>query len=257
MPKKNGFTLIELLVVISIIAVLLSLLLPTMKEAKRSAKVVHCASNFKQIALGMTMYAMEDRKGEYRRLRNEAWAGPSLIFTVNGGSLPDPNGTYAYLRSFLELELGSVSDMAWCVFEDGLLRDPNAIDPAIGDAYWYHGPSAWLGYAVGFTIFAGWTTPADYSNSGFSSPEAVLRPGTSEDVIFCSRISSESPSHFLARHALSPYDYNTNRENNVTYSDGHVETHNHRPTAFLPNAIWSDHYVRQTYGGNPDLYHLY
>ena len=250
----GGFTIVELLVVIAIIAVLLSLLLPTLKEAKRSAKVVHCSSNFKQIAIGMTTFAMEDHKGEYRRLRNEAWAGPSLIFSVNGGTLPAD--AYTYLQSFLELELGGVPDMGWCTFEDGLLRG-NSVDPVIGDAYWYHGPPTWLGYAIGFTVFAGWTTPADYSNSGFTNPAPMLQPGTSEDVILCDRISSENPSHFLSRHAGNPYDWATNRDNNVTYSDGHVETHSHRPTDFLPNAIWSDHYVRQTFGGNPDLYHLY
>ncbi|MEM9420141.1 MAG: prepilin-type N-terminal cleavage/methylation domain-containing protein [Planctomycetota bacterium] len=62
--KRTGFTLIELLVVISIIALLIGLLLPSLAAARETARTMQCASKMRQLAMAAEIYA-QDSKGKY------------------------------------------------------------------------------------------------------------------------------------------------------------------------------------------------
>ena len=59
---RGAFTLIELLVVIGIIAVLISILLPTLNRAREAAKRTQCLSNLRQISIYLNMYANANRQ---------------------------------------------------------------------------------------------------------------------------------------------------------------------------------------------------
>jgi prepilin-type N-terminal cleavage/methylation domain-containing protein len=57
--RHTGFTLVELLVVIGIIAVLISVLLPSLSKAREAADRVVCASNIRSIGQGYALFAVQ------------------------------------------------------------------------------------------------------------------------------------------------------------------------------------------------------
>ncbi|MFG0329129.1 MAG: type II secretion system protein [Phycisphaerales bacterium] len=60
--RRAGFTLIELLVVISIIALLIGLLLPTLSRARQTGRAAACLSNIRNLEIAHTMY-FDDHRG--------------------------------------------------------------------------------------------------------------------------------------------------------------------------------------------------
>jgi prepilin-type N-terminal cleavage/methylation domain-containing protein/prepilin-type processing-associated H-X9-DG protein len=86
MRKPRGFTLIELLVVISIIAVLLAILIPSLSKAREKVKDTSCKSNLKNIGLAVAMYL-----DAYERKLPPANSANQLLWYDAAGNVYRPN----------------------------------------------------------------------------------------------------------------------------------------------------------------------
>jgi prepilin-type N-terminal cleavage/methylation domain-containing protein/prepilin-type processing-associated H-X9-DG protein len=71
---NNGFTLFELLVVVTILGILMAILLPVLGRTRESARRTQCASNLKQISMGLVMYSNENNEAFPS---DTTYAGPS------------------------------------------------------------------------------------------------------------------------------------------------------------------------------------
>jgi len=101
--KRVAFTLVELLVVIGIIAILVSLLLPSLVRARQQAEFVQCGSNMRQMYMGCLMYA-----GDYQSFPRYK------DYRDTGGPVPPYTGSYAVPPDFENQgKLGQNGSVSW------------------------------------------------------------------------------------------------------------------------------------------------
>jgi len=157
MIRKRAFTLVELLVVIGIIALLISILLPSLQKAREAANRTVCASNLKQIALGILMYA-QDHKGVFPAGHLNAVSDNSRGGNAHYLALGRPTFNYEVGSQRLLNPWISKSDSSFAVY-----RCPtDATKP------FPPGLLAWGGNPNGSTHFEIWGTSYSYIGGALS-----------------------------------------------------------------------------------------
>jgi prepilin-type N-terminal cleavage/methylation domain-containing protein/prepilin-type processing-associated H-X9-DG protein len=262
-----GFTLVELLVVIGIIALLISILLPSLSKARETANRAKCASNLRQIGQAMQLYANENNYAFPRGIYNGAAAleGRLTDITVDNGNstmfgpTPAPVAVNNVSQEFWLLLRNEdlVSAVFTCPsanfeadqYKVNTIHTPNAqgnftatnnlaysIEPAYG--------STTTGAAVdqGFKwTVAAWT--ADMALCADMNPGTAASPGTSSSILTVRSTSSSKDQQG---------GNSTNHQRlgqNVLYGDGHVDWNQNQFAGAAGDPI----YVSNTFtANNPD-----
>jgi prepilin-type N-terminal cleavage/methylation domain-containing protein len=263
---RKGFTLIELLVVIAIIAILAAILFPVFAQAREKARQITCASNLKQLSLGILMYTQDNNEQfPIGWLSNgtsiTAWPGEVAPYLKSTGVLccpddskagvMDPNGT-GFDMSYTANGMVYVNWGSWGTANQDYLFGPmgvvnglwddNALSPAsLNDSQiGFPDQSILLGESWSVNDWqAGWnrgngTLPTAGNLDIVTDCEATDEPigGTTNLASWPNGANGMNSAHML------PVGGGTGGIETFAFCDGHVKAMN--PEATNPGA-WYDY----------------
>ena len=206
--QKNGFTLIELLVVVSIIALLVSILLPALGSARSQARATLCASKHRQVFLAWTYYA-HDHDGRIM----PTWHGWSEE-DIHGGWwvwLIRPYIDKIKFRADYSLPDHDWSDKLFCPERHGPIAELDTGGPPLV-------PGGWIG--MNALLDGGWGVPVRNMPpqpriEGFVAPPSAL-------VVFTDS-RGETYYYYPPNYTSFAYRHRGHTSSNFALADGHVE----------------------------------
>jgi len=132
-----NFTLIELLVVIAIIAILASLLLPSLSAAKEKARLSCCQSRLQQVGVYAAMYQDDFDFPAYFSVRRTDGMNGVWDFIYYGRQTPLwPLSRYPGMNAMMELYMDPPREIMKCVN----IKNPVEVKPWTGFSGWMHSP---------------------------------------------------------------------------------------------------------------------